>query len=878
MIKRNEPLTLLFTALSLLLMGAFVVFAFSMWQDTKAVQFEKLQKQNDILIGQSRTFFSHKTRLIAKTVQARLIIPTLNTQHVSNVFDYLLSATDEAAAFALLDTQGNLQILRGKLKDTAPDQAKSIVENVLQTSTAQLGYQYRTGLLGETYMPFYVPIFNKQKEIIAIVAAYFNIQGDKSLMQNFSTPDSNTIWFLGFQGKVRMTHPLPTGFVSNLLGSKLSPRTTEKIRNHLRQGPASGGLELEIQSQTVLANVNYLSEYQFISLNTQPAAELYTLWLERMKPVGYIFVIFLVAALLSYRIALRNSKRIIKERKQAEVKVKKLSKAIEQSPNSVVITDENWSIEYTNSHFNITSDRPRQDIRTTGHNIIDFPPYNALTPDLARIKEEVASRGNWFGERKTEFENKWYSFSISHITNSEGRITHYVTVVQDITQRKQAEAKLYQQANYDPLTELPNRRRAHENVTLELKQAWQQKKKVAILYLDIDNFKNVNDAFGHQVGDRLLQLVAKRIASCCKDQAQACHIGGDDFMIYSTYEHAEDIEKLAKSLLREARVPFSIESKQIFISLSIGIARYPDDSNDLVGLMKYADIALFESKKSGRNRYSYFNHELDRLLKRRNTIEAELRQALERNEVHMVYQSKNDIKTGHIIGFEALMRWNSQALGPVRPDEFIEIAEKTGLIQGLGAFALVQATNDLLDFQKLSTRPLKMAINLSLRQLNDDSVIAILSRLIQETNIDPSQLELEMTETLLAENKEALLPKLDALLDLGLSLSIDDFGTGYSSLSYLTTFPVSTVKIDRAFVKDMAHNNSDATLTQTIIAMAHSLGMQVVAEGIEDKEQLAMLDEYGCDIGQGYYFSKPLTKSEMCDLVETEHLPQFLGA
>jgi EAL domain-containing protein (putative c-di-GMP-specific phosphodiesterase class I) len=241
----------------------------------------------------------------------------------------------------------------------------------------------------------------------------------------------------------------------------------------------------------------------------------------------------------------------------------------------------------------------------------------------------------------------------------------------------------------------------------------------------------------------------------------------------------------------------------------------------------------------------------------------------------MHYQSKNDIKTQKIIGFEALMRWRNNLLGFVSPEEFIEIAEETGVINELGEFALRQACYDLIDFQEKSSTPLRMAVNLSVQQLQNDKIIQILDTILEETGIDPASLELEITESLLAENLDNLLPRLEALLKRGVTLSIDDFGTGYSSLSYLTTFPVNTLKVDRAFVKDMETNQGDATLTKTIIRMAHALGLKVVAEGIEDSTQLQMLNEFGCDIGQGYLFSKPLKKNEMLMLVETLDLPDI---
>lgn len=870
-----KPLKLLFTLLSVILISALLVFSYALWTDVKSSQFDKLYKQNQTLISQSRTFFDHQTRLIIKTFQSVISANNINSDDATNTFDYLLSTTDEAASYALLKPNGQLLLSHGDIEPSPPnEQFLTVIQRLRSSKTAQIGYLFRSGLLGEYYLPFYVPLLDEKKNIIAIAASFYRVQGEHSVMKKFINLDENTVWLLGEQGLVRMSYPVPKGFVSDLLGWRLAQETVLSMQDSLRAGNSRDGIELEIKGGQVLANVGYLPEYQLISLNSVPQTKLIQIWLDRIQPIASVFALFLVAAILAYRIALKISRNIAEARLQAEGKIQKLSKAIEQSPNSVVITDNNWSIEYANSHFDLLNAKPNARKQAKGKNIFDYPPYNLMSEILEKVENEIRNNGSWFGERKTDFEAKWYSFSVSHITNNDGQITHYVVVVQDISSRKEAEAKLFKQAYFDPLTELPNRRKANENLTKELQNAWQSKQKVAVLYLDIDNFKNVNDTFGHLIGDQLLQLIAGRLVKTSKGHGHVCHISGDEFLIYVSYEDKTEIDYLANRILRDIEKPVSISGKQIYNSASIGIACYPDDNNDVVGLMKFADIALYESKKAGRNRYSYFDHKLDQLLKRRHQIETELRTALKHNEIYMVYQSKNDIQNESIIGFEALMRWKSKALGEVSPVEFIEIAEEIGVIDELGEFALQQACVDLQEFQNFSSQPLRMAVNLSVRQLNDANIVNTVADIIKTSGIDPKLLELEITESMLAENLDKLLPRLEGLLQLGTSLTIDDFGTGYSSLSYLTTFPVSTLKVDRAFVKDMVTNSGDATLTNTIITMSHALSLKVVAEGIEDRDQLKMLQNFGCDIGQGYLFSKPLTKHEMIILVETNNLPE----
>lgn len=871
----SKPLQILFTLLSVVLLSALCLFAFFIWQEIRSAEVAKLHQQNKSLIEHSQNFFNQKTRLIVRTISPSLIDKGSSTAEISQIFDYLLSTTEEAAALALIDNKGNTLVIEGDISEAAPKYNPDVLNKSIKLKTAQIGYQYKSGLLGKSYLPLYVPILDENKQTSAIVAVFFYTQGKKSLMKNFVSSDKNKIWLLGEQGKVRLTYPLPTGIVSNLFGWSLTPETAQKIQYHLEQGKSHEGLQLNIENKNVLANVSYLAEYQLVVINAEPSADLTQIWLDRMRPVGIAFLMFLIIALFAYRLSIAIGRKISAEKRKAEGNVKKLSRAIEQSPNSVVITDYNWQIEYANKNFELSSNKHSSHDKAPGHNIISYSPYSLLKDDLEKIQDAIHINGSWFNDRQDEFSGNWYSFSISHIKTQEDEVTHYVTVVQDITERKHAEEELHKQANFDPLTGLPNRRRANDFLTTKLQDAWTTKAKVAVLYIDIDNFKNVNDTFGHQIGDQLLSLMASRLQNSCREIAEICHIGGDEFLVFYSFVEEQEVEKLALELLKKVSTPVMIEGKQIFISISIGVSKYPDDGNDVSNLIKFADIALYESKKAGRNRHCYFTHELNKRLKRKSSVESELRQALSRHEISMHYQSKNDIKTQKIIGFEALMRWRNNILGFVSPEEFIEIAEETGVINELGEFALRQACYDLIDFQERSSSPLRMAVNLSVQQLQNDKIIQILDTVLEETGINPASLELEITESLLADNLDNLLPRLEALIQRGVTLSIDDFGTGYSSLSYLTTFPVNTLKVDRAFVKDMETNQGDATLTKTIISMAHALDLKVVAEGIEDSTQLHMLNEFGCDIGQGYLFSKPLKKSEMLMLVETLDLPDI---
>lgn len=871
--KASDPLKLLFMLLSGILLVSFAVFGYMIWNDIKQNQFIELAKQNKVTISQTKTFLTEQALLIHKTLKPTLIENSYNSVEINNKLNYLLATNDEVIAYFLLDTKGKVLIKSGVQIENPPKESQELIEQIKQYNSSQVGYMYNLKRIEFPILPFYVPIWNEHNQLIAIAGILFEVSPKSSLFAGQNLVDGKTIWLLNEQGKVHLVYPTTQGLISSFLGWRLSTDTTNAIQISLRNNPDISLIETKISGEKILASTNQLTKYRLIALNTQPISNLLSTWLNRLKPVGIIFVIFLIIAFFAYRLSVKINQRMADARQQAEGNVYKLSSAIEQSPNSVIITNHNWQIEYANRHFNLESTTEVHSIQDIiGHHLINYIPYSTLQADLNPIKDELKLSGHWFGERKTDYDERWYAFSINTITDETGEITHYVIIVQDINSRKQTEARLYHQANFDQLTGLPNRRRAHKNLATELSDAWKQDAKVAVFYLDIDNFKKVNDSFGHAIGDQLLQLVAERLSKCCKDRAKVYHLSGDEFLVYTSYFNQDDLPILARHILDKVETPVLIEGKQIFISISIGITRYPEDSDNVMGLVRCADIALFESKNMGRNRYSFFNNDLEYRLQRQNNIEIELRQALKRREIKIVYQSKNDIKTGKTIGFEALMRWKHPALGDIEPFEFIKVAEETGIVTELGEFALQQACRDLQYFQTLSSTPLSMAVNISVLQLKNDNIITTISNILEETQISPQQLELEITETLLVENINNLMPCLNKIQSLGCSLSIDDFGTGYSSLSYLTSLPVNTLKIDQSFVAEMTYNENAATVAQTIIAMAHSLNMKVVAEGIELNEQLNMLMQYKCDIGQGFLFSKPIFKNKVTELLNKEQL------
>jgi diguanylate cyclase (GGDEF)-like protein/PAS domain S-box-containing protein len=447
-----------------------------------------------------------------------------------------------------------------------------------------------------------------------------------------------------------------------------------------------------------------------------------------------------------------------------------------------------------------------------------------------------------------------------------------LVVVRDITEKYKSAEVIRQHAYFDSLTLLPNRFLSLDRLSQMLEEAKRNFEKVAILFLDLDDFKRVNDSLGHEVGDKLLVEAANRLKMAVRKADTVGRLGGDEFIILvRPLIDVRNVIDIAENLLRIFREPLQIDGRELILTLSIGIAIYPENGDFASDLLRNADTAMYQAKASGRNAYSFFTKEMNDIMLRRFEIEEQLSSALERGEFEVYYQPKMDIKDRNVVGAEALIRWKNPVLGNVAPDEFIPIAEHTGLIDSIGKYVIEQALNFLNEWQNAHQRHYTMAVNLSPRQFRDKELMDFIQKSLGDANIKPDNLEFEITEGVLMIGKSYIDAALHELHTLGVKLSMDDFGTGYSSLSYLRKYSFDVLKIDRSFVRGITLKKSDFDLVKATIAMAHSLGLLVVAEGVEIQEQLTLLDELGCDLAQGYYFSKPILAKELINFQYTEN-------
>ncbi len=468
-------------------------------------------------------------------------------------------------------------------------------------------------------------------------------------------------------------------------------------------------------------------------------------------------------------------------------------------------------------------------------------------------------------------DTRYLSISGQPTFDARGNFTGYRGVGRDVTAAKVAEARIQYLAYHDSLTALPNRSSFSLLLNPGIARAHREGNNLAVLFIDLDRFKNINDTLGHDAGDALLREVGNRLRHCVRQADAVARLGGDEFVVLlQDITDPGHVAKVASKILVEIASVLNIFEQEIRVTASIGISIYPQDGQDEQTLMKNADIAMYHAKQEGKNNFKFHSDQMDTHTLARLALESSLRHALDRDELQLYYQAKINLATSRLTGMEALLRWRHPDLGMVPPVQFIPIAEETGLIGPIGQWALRAACKQNKAWQDQGYPPMRVAVNLSARQFNDDNLVASIAAILEETRLDPEWLELEITESMIMHNVGTTMQKLTALGDMGIRIAIDDFGTGHSSLAYLKRFPIDTLKIDRSFIADLTRSTEDKTITAAIITMGKSLDLMVVAEGVETREQLDFLRAHGCDEFQGYYAHKPIPTDEFALLLQGE--------
>ncbi len=549
----------------------------------------------------------------------------------------------------------------------------------------------------------------------------------------------------------------------------------------------------------------------------------------------------------------------ITERARAEEELRQAATFFETTSEAITITDADNRIIAVNPAFTAISGYSEAEVLGKDPGILssgrqDRAFYQTMWLTLQRM-------GRWQGEiwnrRKSgEIYPEW--LSIVAIKDKQGKVVQHMAIFSDITKRKRDEMKIWQQANFDALTGLPNRNLLMDRLSQALRLADRHEQQAALIFIDLDRFKWINDTLGHSAGDHLLQQAAERLQHCVRDADTVARLGGDEFTIVLPELPASSYpEDVAERILNSFAEPFLVRDRELYVGTSIGITLYPQDGREVTTLLRNADAAMYRAKAAGRNTFHYFTDEMNDQAQRRVRLESELRHALERRQISLHYQPIVD-HHGQLAGAEALMRWHHPQLGVIRPDEFIQLAEETGMIIPIEHWALAEACSAARGWQQQAGRPLFVAVNISSTQCGCDDFPDVVSGVLSGTGFKPELLKLEITERTMMHDTEHVIALLSRLRALGVRLAMDDFGTGYSSLSYLKRFPIDVLKIDRAFIKDLPEDRDSAALVEAIIAMAHSLGLEVVSEGVETEQQQRFLQALGNDLFQGWLFDRAM--------------------
>ena len=480
-------------------------------------------------------------------------------------------------------------------------------------------------------------------------------------------------------------------------------------------------------------------------------------------------------------------------------------------------------------------------------------------------------RFDWLIIRK-DGTKRYIEASVSLQKDSSNKPNGFKGVIRDITERKLIEQELNHMATHDVLTGLPNRLMFSQLLNHAILSAQRNRKQLAVLFIDLDRFKTINDSLGHEAGDVMLQEIAGRFRHLLRAADIVGRLGGDEFIIMiEDVNELNQVATLAQKILTTTIKPVDIMGEECRVTASIGISIYPSDGQDEQSLMKNADIAMYFAKEEGKNNYKFYSENIRSIANERFSIETNLRRALERNELSLNYQAKLNFRTRQITGVEALLRWNNPYLGSVTPTQLIPIAEETGMIVPIGRWVLKTACAQNVAWQNQGLPPICMAVNLSLRQLTDEKLLGDIKATLEETGMAPDLLELEITESMVMHNPARMISVLNKIKEMGIRLAIDDFGTGYSSLAQIKNFPINTIKVDRSFIRNLPHNSENKAITEAIIIMGKNLCLTVVAEGVETKEEENFLRQHVCDEMQGFYFSKPIAPDKFADLLRSNH-------
>lgn len=572
---------------------------------------------------------------------------------------------------------------------------------------------------------------------------------------------------------------------------------------------------------------------------------------------------------LEVRVALRTS-----ELEEANLALSKspprlAATVFEAASEGIVIFDPDYNILAVNQAFSRVTGYEQEEM--VGRKVTDIASSRDARRNFQAIHQSLEQTGSWQGElvetrKNGELYPQWLQLSV--VRDIAGNMSHIVGFFADLSARRESEERMRYLTHFDELTGLANRSLFKERLREANQRVRQGGRSLALLHINLDRFKLLNDSLGHEVADQLLKQVSRRLSSAMPEADTIARLSGDEFaVLFDAYGNLSSLTRVTSRLLAKLRTPISVAGHELVVSASVGISLLPDSAREISALVSQANIAMHHAKHLGGNNFQFFTESLQASTLERLQLEIQLRKAIEDNQLEVFYQPKLSLETGRLDAAEALVRWRHPERGMVPPGDFIGLAEETGLIGSIGEIVLREACRQACEWQRQGLAPLRVSVNLSVHQLRQGKLVSLVRQVLEESGLEPRYLELELTESQLLDSVEHIISTFQQLRELGVKLAIDDFGTGYSSLSYLKRFPVDYVKIDQAFIRGLGDGTEDAAITQAIIAMAHSLGLKVVAEGVENQVQLDFLKANGCDEVQGYLISRPLEAAALATLL-----------
>ncbi len=555
----------------------------------------------------------------------------------------------------------------------------------------------------------------------------------------------------------------------------------------------------------------------------------------------------------------------ITERHETQLELRLAASVFDGTAEGILITDANGNILRVNRAFTEITGYSQEEMLDKNPRILSSGRHDRSF--YQNLWNTLISTGHWAGEiwnRRKNGELYLVWQNLSALRDSDGKVTQFIGIFSDITQRKEAEQRIARLAHYDALTNLPNRLLFQDRCQHALLKAMREDHRLAVLFLDLDGFKDINDSLGHPVGDKVLQVIAERLLVTVREEDTVARLGGDEFVVViEEFDNVQDVALVADKLLQSMREPIEIHEHIFHLSASIGISLFPADGEDATTLVRNADAAMYRAKDQGRNNYQFYTAELTTSAFERVLLENQLRHAIENDELDLAFQPQLDLQSGRAVGVEALLRWRHQQYGNIPPDRFIPTAERSGLILPIGEWVLKTACQRAKQWLDEGMQFDRLAINVSGAQIQRSEFVEVVKNTLEETGLSPKNLELEVTESFIMTQADQGIRTLEALRQLGITLAIDDFGTGYSSLSHLKQLPIHRLKIDKSFVRDIPGDVNDLAITRAVIALGKSLQLHVIAEGVETEEQRLFLLEEGCHEAQGFLFSHPLSTEEI---------------